>query len=57
MAARWRREDGVETSEVALIGALVLIAILVAVPVLFGGVESTLNSVTTAIMNAGAGIE
>jgi Flp pilus assembly pilin Flp len=54
---RLRRDDGVESLEVALIGALIMIAILVAYPVLSAGVAAALSSLSTAIENAGVGIE
>ena len=54
---RCNGQDGVETLEIALIGALVMIAILVAFPLLFDGIGSAFNNVTTAIQDAAEGTE
>lgn len=43
--------------EVALIGALIVIAIMVVVPTLADGVGNALESVAAALQNAGAGID
>lgn len=50
------RQDGVETLEVALIGALVMITILITFPLLSSGVDNALQSLVTAMDNAAAGI-
>lgn len=52
--AQLHREDGVETLEVALIGVLTVIVIMLAVPPLATGVQTALQSVATAIQTAGA---
>jgi Flp pilus assembly pilin Flp len=52
-----RREDGVEGLEVALIGALIVLAILAAIPTLGAGIGDALEDVGAAITTAGAGIE
>ena len=57
LVARLRRDDGVEGLEVALIGALIVIAILAAVPALGSSIGDALEDVTAAITTAGAGIE
>jgi Flp pilus assembly pilin Flp len=52
-----RREDGVEGLEVALIGALIVIAILAAIPMLGASIGDALEDVAAAIQTAGTGIE
>jgi Flp pilus assembly pilin Flp len=56
-AARLRREDGVEGLEVALIGVLIVIVILAAIPPLSASIGDTLQDVGAAITTAGVGIE
>jgi Flp pilus assembly pilin Flp len=51
------REDGVEGLEVALIGALIVIVILAAIPTLSASIGDALEDVAGAIVTAGAGIE
>jgi Flp pilus assembly pilin Flp len=58
LALTWlQRDNGVESLEVALIGALIVIAIMLAVPPLATGIGDALESVATAITNAGAELE
>jgi Flp pilus assembly pilin Flp len=57
LAARLRREDGVEGLEVALIAALIVIAILAAIPTLGASIGDALEDVGAAMTTAGAGIE
>lgn len=57
LAAWLRREDGVEGLEVALIGAMIVIAILAAIPTLGASIGDALDDVGAAITTAGAGIE
>jgi Flp pilus assembly pilin Flp len=57
LTAWLRREDGVEGLEVALIGAMIVIAILAAVPTLGASIGDALEDVAAAITTAGAGIE
>jgi Flp pilus assembly pilin Flp len=52
-----RREDGVEGLEVALIGALIVIVILAAIPAMSTSIGDALEDVAGAITTAGAGIE
>jgi hypothetical protein len=52
--AELRRDEGVETLEVALIGVLTVIVIMLAVPPLVTGVGTALQGVATAIQTAGA---
>lgn len=42
-------EDGLETSEYALMGALIVIGLVVAVQTLEGAIEGTLSDMTSAI--------
>jgi Flp pilus assembly pilin Flp len=53
---RLRRQEGVESLEVALIGALLVVSLLLGVPILTDGIGDAFNSVTTALQNAGEGL-
>jgi Flp pilus assembly pilin Flp len=52
-----RRQDGVETLEVALIGALIVVIILMAVPLLEPGIIDAFDDVTNAMQNPEAQLE
>jgi len=54
---RLGQEQGVEALEVALIGVLVIIVLLAAIPLLGEGIGTAFADVTSAIENAGAGID
>lgn len=51
------RQDGVETLEVALIGALIIVIILMGVPLLTPGITDAFNDVSEALQDAGEGPE
>ena len=49
MTVLLRREDGIEAPELALVGAMIVIAVLVAFPLLLNAVGTTFESATTVM--------
>lgn len=53
---RWYDQRGLEGIEVALISGLTIIALLIGIPLVGGGVQAAIAAVANALATAGAGI-
>lgn len=53
---RWYDQRGLEGIEVALISGLTIVALLIGVPLVGGGVQAAIAAVANALATAGAGI-
>jgi Flp pilus assembly pilin Flp len=56
-ASGLRRQDGVETLEVALIGALIVVVLLIAVPLLYPGITQVFDDIADAMTNPEAQLD